>query len=107
MLKHEKSSKRGIAGKRKNCGWDNVYVDFMMVTNHFFHSLKEWILEVEDFRNQSYTIYTQAELTYRAILKNICGQHSMREMEENFNKETCINTSRIMSGNQHLEEMPH
>ena len=41
-----------------------------------------------------------------AILKNICGQHSMREMEGNFNKETCIDTLRIMSGNQHLEEMP-
>ena len=26
MLKQEKSSKRGIAGKRKNCGWDNAYL---------------------------------------------------------------------------------
>lgn len=42
-----------------------------------------------------------------AILKNVCGQHSMREMEENFNKETCIDTLRIMSGNSQLEEMPH
>ena len=78
-----------------------------MVTNHFFHSLKEWILEMYDPRNQSYTSYTQADLTYLAILKNICGQHSMREMEENFNKDTCIDTLRIMSGNQNLDEMPH
>ncbi len=42
-----------------------------------------------------------------AILKNICGQHSMREMEANFNKETCIDTLRVMSGDQRLEEMPH
>ena len=78
-----------------------------MVTNHFFHSLKEWILEMDDPRNQSYTTYTQADLTYLAILKNICGQHSMREMEENFNKDTCIDTLRILSGNQNLDEMPH
>lgn len=32
------------------------------------------------------------DLGYMAILKNVCGQHSMREMEENFNKETCIDT---------------
>ena len=31
----------------------------------------------------------------------------MREMEENFNKETCIDTLRIISGNQNLDEMPH
>ncbi len=39
-------------------------VDFMMVTNHFFHSLREWIKEMEDPRNQSYITYTQADLTY-------------------------------------------
>ena len=93
--------------KRERKKQDRGIVDFMMITNHFFHSLREWILEMDDPRNQSYTIYTQADLTYMAILKNICGQHSMREMEENFNKETCIDTLRIMSGNQHLEEMPH
>ena len=93
--------------KRERKKHDRGIVDFMMVTNHFFHSLKEWILEMDDPRNQSYTTYTQADLTYLAILKNICGQHSMREMEENFNKDTCIDTLRIMSGNQNLDEMPH
>ena len=93
--------------KRERKKHDRGIVDFMMVTNHFFHSLKEWILEMDDPRNQSYTTYTQADLTYLAILKNICGQHSMREMEENFNKETCIDTLRIISGNQNLDEMPH
>ena len=62
---------------------------------------------MDDPRNQSYTTYTQADLGYMAILKNICGQYSMREMEENFNKETCIDTLRIISGNQNLDEMPH
>lgn len=41
------------------------------------------------------------------ILKNVCGQYTMREMEENFNKTNCIDTLRILSGNQKLEEMPH
>ena len=93
--------------KRECKKQDRGIVDFMMITNHFFHSLRGWILEMDDPRNQSYTIYTQADLTYMAILKNICGQHSMREMEENFNKETCIDTLRIISGNQNLDEMPH
>ena len=26
MLKQEKSCKRGIAGKRKNCGWNHEYL---------------------------------------------------------------------------------
>lgn len=93
--------------KRERKKHDRGIVDFMMVANHFFHSLKEWILKMEDPRNQSYTTYTQADLVYMAILKNICGQQSMREMEENFNNETCIDTLRIMSGDQKLDEMPH
>ena len=79
----------------------------MMVTNHFFHSLREWILEMEDPRNQSYITYTQADLAYMGILKNICGQYSMREMDESFNDENCIATLQILSGNRNLEEMPH
>ena len=98
MRKKEKRSK-----KKKDRG----IVDFMMVTNHFFHTLKEWITEMDDPRNQSYITYTQADLTYMAILKNICSQHSMREMDENFNTDTCIDTLRLLSGNSSLEEMPH
>ena len=93
--------------KRERKKQDRGIVDFMMVTNHFFHFLNEWISEMDDPRNPSYITYTQSDLGYMAILKNVCGQHSMREMEENFNKETCIDTLRLMSGNQRLEEMPH
>ena len=93
--------------KRERKKQDQGIVDFMMVTNHFFHTLKEWLLEMDDPRNQCYTTYTQADLGFMAILKNVCGQHSMREMEENFNTETCIDTLRIMSGNKKLKEMPH
>lgn len=93
--------------KRERKKQDRGIVDFMMVTNHFFHSLKEWLLEMNDPRHPSYITYTQADLGYMAILKNICGQFSMREMEENFNKETCIDTLRVLSGNWQLDEMPH
>lgn len=93
--------------KRERKKQDRGIVDFMMVTNHFFHSLKEWLLEMNDPRHPSYITYTQADLGYMAILKNICGQFSMREMEENFNEETCIDTLRVLSGNRQLDEMPH
>ena len=73
----------------------------------FFHSLREWFLEIEDPRHQSYITYTQADLVYMALKKNICGQYSMSEMEENFNEENCIYTLCIMSSNKHLKEMPH
>ena len=29
-------------------------VDFMMVSHHFFHSLRDWLLEMDGPRNQSY-----------------------------------------------------
>lgn len=93
--------------KRKLKKQDRGIVDFMMVSNHFFHSLKEWLMEMDDPRNQSYITYTQSDLMFMAILKNICGQHSMRDMEENFNTENCIDTLSIMSGNNKLKEMPH
>lgn len=93
--------------KRERKKQDRGLVDFMMVTNHFFHSLRKWILEMDDPRNQSYITYTQADLGYLAILKNICGQYTMREMEENFNQDTCIDTLRFLSGNKKLKEMPH
>ena len=97
-------TKREKREKRKN---ERGIVDFMMITHHFFHSLREWFLEIEDPRHQSYITYTQADLVYMALMKNICGQYSMREMEENFNEGNCINTLRIMSGNKHLKEMLH
>lgn len=62
---------------------------------------------MDDPRNQSYTTYTQADLGYLAILKNVCGQYTMREMEENFNQEVCIDTLRFLSENQMLKEIPH
>lgn len=93
--------------KRKQKEKDRGIVDFMMVTNHFFHMLGKWISEMSDPRNLSYITYTQTDLVYMGILKNVCGQHTMREMEENFNKTNCIDTLSIMSGNQKLEEMPH
>ena len=93
--------------KRERKEKDKGIVDFMMVTNHFFHDLREWIEEMDDPRNPSYITCPQTELTYMAILKNVCSQYSMREMEENFNNENSIHTLSLMSGNTELEEMPH
>ena len=93
--------------KRRYKEKDRGTASFMMITSHFFHSLREWIQQMEDPRHQSYITYTQADLVSMGILKNVCGQHSMRQMEENFNEQTCIDTLRILSGNRRLQEMPH
>ncbi|MDD2958477.1 MAG: hypothetical protein PHR92_08105 [Lachnospiraceae bacterium] len=37
--------------KRERKKKDRGIVDFMMVTNHFFHSLTDWISEMMDPRN--------------------------------------------------------
>ena len=60
-----------------------------------------------DPRNPSYVSYTQADLVFMGILKNVCAQVSMREMDGNFNEETCITTLSQMSEDRNLKEMPH
>lgn len=93
--------------KRERKKKDRGVVDFIMVIKHFFKDLTQWIEEMEDPRNQSYITYTQSDFGYLAILKNVCSQHSMRQMEESFNEENCIDTLRLLSGDEKLEEMPH
>lgn len=93
--------------KRNRKKKDRGIVNFMMITKHFFKDLNQWIEEMEDPRNPSYITYTQSDLGYLAILKNVCSQHSMRQMEENFNEDTCIDTLGILSGNKKLEDIPH
>lgn len=93
--------------KRNRKKRDRGIVEFIMLKEHFFKDLNQWIEEMEDPRNQSYITYTQSDLGYLAILKNVCSQYSMRQMEENFNEEICIDTLRILSGDKNLDEMPH
>ncbi len=55
----------------------------------------------------SYIIYGQSDLLYMGLLKNICGVKTMHAMEEQFNEKMCIDTLRILSGDDDLGEMPH
>lgn len=41
------------------------------------------------------------------ILKNICSVDNMRQMEEKFNEQTCIETLRLLSGDNRMGEMTH
>lgn len=93
--------------KRKKKEKDRGIVDFMKIMHHFFKELPQWINAMDDPRNPSYTTYTQADLVFMGILKNVCSVKTMRSMEENFNEETCIRTLRILSGDPNLNEMPH
>lgn len=93
--------------KRKKKEEDRGIVDFMKIMHHFFKELPQWINAMDDPRNPSYTTYTQADLVFMGILKNICSVKTMRSMEENFNEETCIRTLSILSGDPNLDEMPH
>ena len=86
---------------------DRGIVDVMMLMHHFFKELPQWLDEMTDPRNPSYTIYTQSDLVLMGILKNMCAVKSMRSMEETFNEQQCIDTLRLLSGDQSLMEMPH
>lgn len=93
--------------KREKKNGDRGIVDLMKIIHHFFGNLTEWIGEMDDPRNASYTTYTPQDLIYMGLLKNLCGVVSMNSMEEQFNEETCIQTLRILSGDKGLQEMPH
>lgn len=95
------------AKKRRYMQNDMGIVGVMFIMRHFFKHFSEWIEEMTDPRNQSYTIYTQADYVYMGILKNICGIKSMHSMEELFNSDNCIRTLGLLSGNEDLQEMPH
>ena len=93
--------------KRERRKKDRGIVDFIMVQTHFFKDLTKWIEEMDDPRNQSYSTYTQSELIYLGILKNVCSVKSMRQMSEAFNEEICAHTLGLLSGSNRLGEVPH
>ena len=93
--------------KRMKKNKDKGIVDFFMVQTHFFKDLNKWIEEMNDPRNISYTTYSQTDLIYLGIMKNVCAVESMRQMEEKFNETICADTLRLLSGNKKLEEVPH
>ena len=110
MSKHKSMKKRNewVTKKlqRKIKLGDQGIVDFIKVQRHFFKNLNTWIGEMEDPRHASYTTYTQQDLVWLGILKNVCGIESMRQMNEKFNEEACIGTLSFSSGNEGLEELP-
>lgn len=85
---------------------DRGTADFIQVQRHFFKDLNSWIDEMTDPRHSSYTTYTQQDLVWPGILKNVCGIESMRQMNEKFNEETCIDTLSFIAEDDHLREMP-
>ncbi len=93
--------------KRKKKEEDRGIVGLMMIMHHFFKELPVWIEEMTDPRHQSYIIYSQQDLFYMGLLKNVCGVKTMHSMEEQFNEKRCIETLRILTGDKILNEMPH
>lgn len=105
--------------KRKKCFWqrkkekrkikqkDKGLVEWIRILYYFFEHFTGWIEQMKDPQNQSYIVYTQTDLINMALLKNICSLKSMRQMEEHFNEEQCIDTLRYLSGDKYLSEMPH
>ena len=92
------------ACRRKN---DKGIVDVFKIIMHFFKPLTEWIMEMKDPRHPSYITYTQADLVYVGILKNLCSVESMRQMTDLFNEDACISAIPLLSGNWDISEMPH
>ena len=80
------------AFKRKKKEKDRGIVDFMMIMHHFFRELPAWVDEMKDPRHPSYITYSQSDLFYLGLMKNICGVKTMHSMEEQFNETRCIET---------------
>ena len=105
MKKRNEWIRKHTKREKKKC--DRGIVDLMMIMNHFFKELPKWINEMTDPRHCSYITYTQTDLVYMGLLKNMCGVKTMHGMEEQFNELNCIDTLRIMSGDKNLTDMPH
>ena len=60
--------------KRKIKEKDRGIVDFIRLQQHFWKDLNIWINEMADPRNPSYITYTQTDLVFMGILKNVCAQ---------------------------------
>jgi len=95
------------AKKRKLKEQDKGIVEFAKICIHFFKDFEKWIDEMVDPRNQSYVTYKQCDLVILGLMKNVCSIESMRQMEEKFNEETCIETFKILTGNKDISEIPH
>ena len=67
------------ANKRSIRNLDRGIVDLLMITNHFFPELPEWMNGMKDPREKGYCIYTQSDFVFLGLLKNICGQKTMKE----------------------------
>ena len=76
------------AKKRKVKKKDRGIVDLMRILYHFFGELPQWLNEMSDPRNPSYTTYTQSDLVFMGVIKNMCGIKTMHSMEEQFNEES-------------------
>lgn len=94
------------AQKRKKKLDDRGIVDFIKVQKHFFKDFNTWIGQMTDPRSAQYITYTQQDLVWLGLLKNVCGVESMRGLNENFNEDTCINTLSFLSDDDRLEELP-
>lgn len=92
--------------KREKRLCNREITDFIQNQRHFFKDLNVWIDQMTDPRNDAYTTYTQQDLVWLGILKNVCGIESMRQMNECFNEETCIETLSFVAEHKGLEEIP-
>lgn len=79
----------------------------MRIMRHFFSEMTQWIEETDDPRNPAYITYTQSDLVYLGILKNLCSAESMRGMGDSFNEEVCIGNLAKIAGDKQLKEIPH
>lgn len=67
------------ASKRKKKQKDRGVVDFMRIMYHFFAELSQWFNEIEDPRNLSYIQYTQSDLMFIGLIKDI-DEHQATEL---------------------------
>ncbi|MFA8439630.1 transposase family protein, partial [Bacillaceae bacterium YX66] len=85
----------------------NYFFDLLKIQRHFFKDFITKLKKVKDPRHQSYITYETETMLYTALLKNIIGIDTMRNMTVQFNTDECIENVKTALSIDELEELPH
>jgi hypothetical protein len=95
------------AEKREVQKGGNYFFELIKTARHFFPELIDRIGKVKDPRKQGYITYGPAEVLGVGLIKKLAGIGSMRQMDNAFNTEECIENVYRALNTVPKAELPH